>query len=162
MLADKKNSKIFQKIGQNPQVIPEYLVRGSTPQDDPIFLSIIDNSGGCLFSKVFDQERNWNDQLLGFFLSAINKFCQNLFEGNIDRIIIGDYFLLFISQGSFFCCYVFKGISDFAHKKLNDFVEILKGSSIIWKALSSFSESGNLLSTIIEGTLDLLATEIFN
>jgi len=113
-------------------------------------------------SKVFDQERNWNDQLLGFFLSAINKFCHKLFEGTIDRIIIGDYFLLFITQGSFFCCYVFKGSSDFAHKRLNDFVEILKGSSIIWKALSSFSESGSLLSTNIRGTLDLLATEIFN
>ena len=162
MLMNKRIPKISQEIGQNPQMIPEHLVRGSTPQDDPIFLSIIDNSGGCLFSKVFDQERNWNDQLLGFFLSAINKFCSNLFEGTIDRIIIGDYFLLFIPHGSFFCCYVFKGSSDFAHKRLNDFVEIIKGSSIIWKALSSFSESGSLLSTIIQDTLDLFATEIFN
>ena len=129
--------------------------------EDPVFLSIIDDSGGCLFSKAFDDEKKWNDQLLGFFLSAINKFCHNLFDGNIDCITIGPYLLLFKAHGTFFCCYIFKGKEKLAHERFNSFVETIAESSRIWKALSSFNENGNLLSHRMKITLDLLASEIF-
>lgn len=129
--------------------------------EDPVFLSIIDDSGGCLFSKAFDEEKKWNDQLLGFFLSAINKFCHNLFDGTIDCITIGPYLLLFKPQGTFFCCYIFKGKEDLAHKRFDSFVETIAESSRIWKALSAFNKSGNLLSNTVKITLDLIASEIF-
>jgi hypothetical protein len=133
-----------------------------TTFENPVFLSIIDDSGGCLFSKAFDEEKKWNDQLLGFFLSAINKFCHNLFEGPIDCITIGPYLLLFKAHGTFFCCYIFKGEeNDLAHKRFNSFMKTIAESSCIWRALSSFNKSGNLLSHTMTITLDLIASEIF-
>ncbi|MFX0119522.1 MAG: hypothetical protein ACFFBQ_16420 [Promethearchaeota archaeon] len=133
----------------------------SLTYENPVFLSIIDDSGGCLFSKAFDEEIKWNDQLLGFFLSAINKFCHNLFNGTIDCITIGPYLLLFKPQGTFFCCYIFKGKENVAHTRFNSFVETITRSSGIHKELSSFNKNGSLLSHRMQITLDLLASEIF-
>lgn len=130
--------------------------------EDPVFLSIIDDSGGCLFSKAFDEEKKWNDQFLGFFLTAINSFCRELFDGTIDCITIGPYLLLFKAHRTFFCCYIFKGEENTAHERFNSFMETLVESSCIWRALSSFHESGHLLSHTMTSTLDLLASEIFS
>jgi hypothetical protein len=132
-----------------------------TYYESPFFLSIIDNSGGALFSKSFNDENGLNDQLLGFFLSAMKKFCDSLFDNHFNRVKIGNYYLTMIAQKNFFYCYVYQGRSYEGQMRLNRFSKLLKKYHNIWEALNSFHKTGRLLSSSAIAQLDLISSEIF-
>ncbi|MHA1977687.1 MAG: hypothetical protein ACW98I_12340 [Candidatus Hodarchaeales archaeon] len=132
-----------------------------TNSENPFFLSIIDNSGGCLFSKSFDNDKDLNDQYLGFFLSAMRQFSNTLFNNNFNRVRIGDYHLTLKEQTHFFYCYIYQGRSYEGHRRLNRFVSLLKKFQTIWNALNEYHKTGRILSASNIAQLELITSEVF-
>ncbi|MFW9777722.1 MAG: hypothetical protein ACFFE8_02630 [Candidatus Heimdallarchaeota archaeon] len=132
-----------------------------TVSEDPLFFSIIDNGGGCLFSKSFNDDKELNDQHLSFFLSAMTKFCNSLFHNQFDRVKIGNYHLTLFETPHFFYCYVYRGRSYEGQRRLNRFAKLLRKFRTIWNDLNAFHQTGRILSPSATAQLDILSSEIF-
>ncbi|WP_455464994.1 hypothetical protein, partial [Candidatus Hodarchaeum mangrovi] len=116
----------------------------SLSKEDPYLFMILSRSGMSIFSKHFADDSLVSEQLIGGFLTAINAFTEEAFsqEGTIEGIKHKDYTILLVPVESFLCCYVFKGSSYFALKKLKRFAETLSLSEIIKDRLTEASHIG--------------------
>ncbi|MFW9854242.1 MAG: hypothetical protein ACFFFG_04250 [Candidatus Thorarchaeota archaeon] len=132
-----------------------------TDVENPLYLSIIDNSGGALFSKSFRDENELDAQHIGFFLSAMIKFCDYLFDNRFNRLKIGHYYLTLIEQENFFYCYVYQGRSYEGRMRLARFSRLLKKFQNVWEALNAYHKTGRILSDSMIAQLDLISAEIF-
>ncbi|MHA2283642.1 MAG: tetratricopeptide repeat protein, partial [Promethearchaeota archaeon] len=101
-------------------------------EEDPILLIIMDKSGNPYFSHVFIEDFDHSD-LFGSFISAFNTFSSEIFSKSIDRIKIGENIIFIKPVEPFLTCYVSKGQSYPALKKLNEFSDSIKDKSEIWE-----------------------------
>ena len=101
-------------------------------------------SGRSIFSKHFADDSLISEQLIGGFLTAINAFTEQAFsqEGTIEGIKHKEHTILLVPVESFLCCYIFKGSSYFALKKLTALAETLKISEVIKDRLTEASHLG--------------------
>ncbi|NHJ05549.1 MAG: tetratricopeptide repeat protein [Candidatus Heimdallarchaeota archaeon] len=99
------------------------------PAEQPVMFLIITPSGQSVYHKNFLPERISTDEsLLSGFISSINVFFKEVFEstGSIERIKHHDLTILLKSVESLLFCYVFKGQSYSAIKKVDDFIFYLQ------------------------------------
>ena len=115
-----------------------------------------------VFSKTFQINRPVAEHLIGSFLTAINAVLQETFaeDGIIERIKHADYTLLLDPVKPFLVCYAFKGASYFALKRLNQFVEVLQATTVIWHELQNARQVGRLVPN--KGKIGKLVSEHFN
>ncbi|MHA2035007.1 MAG: hypothetical protein ACW972_05050 [Promethearchaeota archaeon] len=112
--------------------------------ETPVFLLIITESGDPLFSYSFSRELSFEDDIISSFLSAFNTFSGELFSKGLDRARFGDYIILIESVDSYSLCYLFKGQSYQAKKKLSNLVEQLQNNTTIWKTLDRFHKASQV------------------
>ncbi len=133
-------------------------------EEEPILLLIVAEDGIPLFSQNFGQEEQFNDLLVGGFLTAINSFMQEAFatEGSIERIKHQDYTLVLQFKETLRFCYVFKGPSYGALNKLSNFIHQLEMPSQdkIVQALTD-KENSQKLKQSHKFALGKIAKEIF-
>ena len=103
-------------------------------EEDPIFLLIMSEGGSVFFHHTFI--KNWDHRdLFSSFISAFNTFSSEIFAKTIDRIKIGENTITIRPVEPFVACYVSKGQSYIAIKKLNKFSETIKNKKEIWDTL---------------------------
>jgi len=133
-------------------------------EEEPVLLLIVAEEGIPLFSQNFGQENQFDDLLVGGFLTAINSFMQEAFatEGSIERIKHQDYTLVLQFKETLRFCYVFKGPSYGAMSKLSNFIHQLEMPSQvkIVQALTDKENSQKLKQTD-KFALGKLAKKIF-
>ncbi|WP_457556564.1 tetratricopeptide repeat protein [Candidatus Harpocratesius sp.] len=98
-------------------------------EEVPVLLMLIDKGGLNIYSKsFFNQNEPSNEQLISGFITAINSFMKEVFkiQGSIERIRHQEYTIIVHQVKQFLICYVFRGESYFAVKKINKFVDTLK------------------------------------
>ncbi len=98
------------------------------PAEQPVMLLIIKQTGQPVYNKNFLPEQIITDEsLLSGFISTINAFFKEVFEatGSIERIKHQDLTILLKPVDSLLFCYVFRGQSYSAIKKIDEFVQIL-------------------------------------
>ncbi|MCF2138860.1 MAG: tetratricopeptide repeat protein [Candidatus Lokiarchaeota archaeon] len=98
-------------------------------EETPVLLMLIDKGGLNIYSKSFvNQNDPSNEQLISGFITAINSFMKEVFkiQGSIERIRHQEYTIIIHQLKQFLICYVFRGESYFAVKKINTFVDALK------------------------------------
>jgi len=109
------------------------------PAEQPVMLLILKQSGQPIFHKNFIPNRiNTDEALLSGFISSINAFFKEVFEtsGSIERIKHQDLTVLLKPVESILFCYVFKGQSYSAIKKLEEFILLLQvEKEETWRAL---------------------------
>ncbi len=107
--------------------------------EHPVLLLIIAEGGIVRFSQTFTQKTEISEDLIAAFLSAINSFMKEVLSvsGSIDRIKHHDYTILIKTADSLMLCYVFKGKTFLASKKLNTLIENLKQEPTIWETLKN-------------------------
>ncbi|MFX1481061.1 MAG: tetratricopeptide repeat protein, partial [Promethearchaeota archaeon] len=128
--------------------------------EEPILLLIMDNSGATYFNHTF--VANWDhSDLFSSFMSAFNTFSDEIFSKSIDRIRIGENTILINPVESFLACYVIKGQSYSALKKLKKFTEILKKKSEIWDSLLKANKTSEILDLNNPPSLGVAVKEIF-
>ncbi|MFX0011085.1 MAG: tetratricopeptide repeat protein [Candidatus Hermodarchaeota archaeon] len=130
-------------------------------KEDPVMLLILTDGGNLLFSKKFTEDFSFEDDLLGGFLTTINYFITEVFSEGLDRAIFGQYTLLMMPLQPFLICYIFKGYSYFAHRKIERFLESIQNDELIWQSLQNFFQKNKSIQKYSVPSLESLITEIF-
>lgn len=129
--------------------------------DEPIQFMLMSAHGGfCIVSKEFQTSFKVDESLVSGFLSAITSFSDEVFSMPLDRIKVGDYILLFRAIMPFLFCYVFKGESYTALKKVDQIIELLRDDHTIWNSLEQTVESGLLDDRVTEAVGEIVG-EVF-
>ncbi|MFX0090580.1 MAG: tetratricopeptide repeat protein [Candidatus Hodarchaeota archaeon] len=128
--------------------------------EKPVGLLLISESGLTLYSKIFLKNKIDN-QLIGNFLTAIQAFSTGVFDQSIDRIKLEEYTLLLKVEASLTVCYVFKGQSYGARKKLARIIQLLRSTTSVWNSLTRAIIQGRTLNTEASISLEGLLMEAF-
>ncbi|MFX0081559.1 MAG: tetratricopeptide repeat protein [Candidatus Hodarchaeota archaeon] len=128
--------------------------------EDPILLIIMDEAGNAYFNHKFIEDWDHSD-LFSSFMSAFNTFSSEVFSKTIDRIKIGENLISINPVKPFLTCYVSKGQSYPAIKKLKKFSDSIRAKSEIWKQLKKAAKSNQELRVNNVPLLGDIVNEIF-
>jgi tetratricopeptide (TPR) repeat protein len=130
-------------------------------KENPIMLLIMDNGGNTFFNHTFVKDWDY-DELFSSFMSAFNTFSSEIFSKSIDRIKIDENVILITPIEPFLVCYVIKGQSYSALKKLNNFSEIIRNRPEIWNSLQKSIKTNEMLDLNNPASLGAAVNEIFS
>ncbi len=132
-------------------------------QERPVMLILLNKDGQTIFTQKFLELTKLDGALIGGFLAAINSFASEIFEstGHIERIKYQDYTLIINVQESILFTYVYKGNSFEALNKLNEFVESVKKSKMLWTSLMEAVKTPTTLDFSVKTTLERKAEQKF-
>jgi hypothetical protein len=144
-------SRIIRKKAETPEFAGE----------EPALFLILTETGTMKFSKQFAPEGTLDDKVIGDLLTAINSFIQETFAatGSIERIKHKEHTLLMKPIDPLLCCYVFKGQSYSALRKLDTLIDTIRSSRSLWRLLTSPTKSDKLLPA--EKEMEETVTKIF-
>jgi hypothetical protein len=128
--------------------------------EDPILLLIMSKDGIPHFNLTFKEDWDY-DFLFSSFMSAFNSFSSEIFSRSIDRIKIGENTILINPVESFLVCYVMRGQSYPAQKKLSRFTEEIQSNSEIWDALNLSVKTCKMLEMNNPASFGNLVNEVF-
>jgi tetratricopeptide (TPR) repeat protein len=130
-------------------------------EEEPALLLILSQKGVVMFSKQFVSEEILDDRSIGDVLTAINNFIQETFAatGSLERVKHKEHTLLLKPIESLLCCYVFKGQSYSALRKMDNFLDKLKASRSIWRLITSPKKADKTLE--VEKEMEEIAESIF-
>jgi hypothetical protein len=131
-------------------------------KEKPILLLIMSKDGVPHFSHPFQVNLDL-DPLFSSFLSAFNSFGNELFssESSIERINIGEHRILINHLENYIVCYVIKGQSYLAKRKLEKFTTEIRVVLEIWDALKISTKTGKMLEMHNPHVLGTLVNRIF-
>jgi tetratricopeptide (TPR) repeat protein len=146
----------FDHISEKRAIEPPLLT-----SETPVLLLIIEEGGVLVFSNAFIE--GWTDEedLIGNFLSAFNTFSGELFSKGLDRAIFGDFTILMESVSHFSICYLFKGQTYPAKKKITMFMERIQEIKEIFQSLEKFYKMSQVANIKNLPVLESLINEIF-
>ncbi len=117
-----------------------------TPEN-PVMITILNESGPTIYTYQFSGDLDVNDQLLGGILAAFDSFSNKIFEGVLERAKFGDYNILVRNLSPFIVSYIYRGQSYGAQQNFHKLTNILKSDTRIWDSLNEAISHGNLLSS---------------
>jgi tetratricopeptide (TPR) repeat protein len=129
--------------------------------ETPMMLLILSEGGVMTFSHPFDSKWNFDEEIFGSFLTAFNSFSDEFFSKGLDRAKFGEDMMLMQSVDTFLVCYLFRGETYLAIKKLNQFTEDIQDNTMIWKTLNNFSRRNQIVELKDSPSLGSLISEIF-
>ncbi|MEE9377604.1 MAG: tetratricopeptide repeat protein, partial [Candidatus Lokiarchaeia archaeon] len=129
--------------------------------EDPVLILILAEGGVPIFSHIFSKEWSHEDDLVGGFLSALDSFSGELFSEGLDRAKFGQHTVLMKPFESFSMCYLFKGQSYLAQKRINKFIESILATEKFKDLFNSFYKTHQTIDLKNVPPLKLLFTEIF-
>ncbi len=151
-------NKILAKIIRNEEFDVQDL-----EQERPIMLILLNKDGQTIYTQKFLELTKLDGALIGGFLAAINSFASEIFEstGHIERIKYQDYTLIINVQEAVLFTYVYKGSSYDSLSKLNEFVESVKKSKLLWTSLMDAVKTPTALDFSVKTTLERKAEQKF-
>jgi tetratricopeptide (TPR) repeat protein len=164
----KRKSSISERVELTKldQILTEIIQKGAVDvpavsSEEPIFLIILTKDGLTFHSQKFVSQKEPDDMLVAGFLTAINSFMKETFaaKGNIERIKHQEFTILFIQEGDFIFCYVFKGQSFSALQKLEEFIEEV--TKKMKPLLNGFLTNGEKPNEAEKEKIELLCKESF-
>ncbi|MFW9999336.1 MAG: tetratricopeptide repeat protein [Candidatus Hodarchaeota archaeon] len=128
------NEQIENMIQNRAVEVPEL------SDEEPVLLLIVTEGGRPIFSQSFIEDQSFEDHLFGGFFTAINSFINEKFSEGLDRAIFGEHTLLMNSVSPFYMCYVFKGQSYLAQKRISCFLDKIQNDEDIWQTFNNFNQ----------------------
>ncbi|MHA2008410.1 MAG: tetratricopeptide repeat protein [Promethearchaeota archaeon] len=130
-------------------------------EEEPMLLLIVTEGGTPIFSQSFVEAQVFEDHLFGGFLSAINTFMDEMFSEGLDRVIFGEHTLVMNSISPFFMCYIFKGQSYQAQRRVRYFIDKIQRNKDVWETFNKFHQMNKEIQLADIPALQPLITEIF-
>jgi tetratricopeptide (TPR) repeat protein len=129
--------------------------------EEPILLLILSKTGSPIFTKKFFSG-SINEIMIGGFMSAINSFLSEVFgsAGFVDRLKFEDNTIIFKMVKPFIFCYIVKGPSYKALKKLDTFVASLQKVTHLWQLVESHDSRNKIITSRID-ELETMIEEVF-
>ncbi|MFW9783563.1 MAG: tetratricopeptide repeat protein, partial [Candidatus Heimdallarchaeota archaeon] len=158
-------SERLELAGLNEQI--DYIIKRRIIEDpkltdeQPVLLLIVSEGGIPFFSHSFNKDKAFEDHLFGGFFTAINSFIHEMFSEGLDRASFGKHTLLMDSVSPFLMCYVYKGQSYLAQKRMKSFINMLKSHSEVWDTFEEFYHANRKIKITDIPTLEPIITEIF-
>jgi tetratricopeptide (TPR) repeat protein len=132
-------------------------------KEDSVMLLIIAEGGTLLFSYSFSDELKVDDDIFGGFLSAFTTFSNEIFSEGLDRAKFGQFTVLLDTADTFSICYLFKGQTYIAKKKLSDFTESLQSNTSIMQTLNKYYQINQVIEVkdfpFLEGFINRIFTK---
>lgn len=107
-------------------------------EEDPLLLLVMTEGGIPAFSHAFSKDWKFSDDLLSGFLTSFDSISKAVFSEGLDRAKFGDHTILIYPLRNFLVCYLFKGQSYYAKKKLGYFTDNIKGTSSVEQIFKNF------------------------
>jgi tetratricopeptide (TPR) repeat protein len=127
----------------------------------PVLLLIIGSGGFTLFSNNFSKKWVFKDDIISGFLTAFSDFSEELFSKKLDRAKFGEHMILIETVENLSICYIFKGTTFLAKKKLSKFTERIQNTTYLWDTLYSYYKTNRVIELKNHPELESLITEIF-
>ena len=150
-LSDQMKKMLRRGLSDEPDIIDE----------KPVLLLIVSEGGIPLFSQSFTSETLFEDHLFGGFFTAINNFVTEKFSEGFDRASFGKYSLLMNAIPPFFICYIYKGQSYSAQKRISSFLSEIKSDNDIWDNFNNFYQTNREIDVTDIPRLGALIKELF-
>lgn len=131
------------------------------PDEEPVVVLIVSESGEPVFSYLFDKEWNFEDHLIGGFLTAINSFSDEMFAQGLDRATFGEFNLFMKSISPFLVCYLYKGPSYLARQRIKHFIDNIQIDKDIRETINKFFISSQLVQLKDIPSIKPLINDIF-
>jgi hypothetical protein len=148
--------------GQMKTMIQKRIIEPSEmEEEEPIVILFISEAGIPVFSQSFLKEWEFEDHLFGGFLTAVNSFSDEMFSKGLDRASFGEYTLFMSSASPFLVCYLFKGQSYSAQRRLSYFIEKITNDKAIWENFEKFFQLNQEIQLKDIPTLEPLISKIF-
>jgi tetratricopeptide (TPR) repeat protein len=128
----------------------------------PIGLNILNENGIVIYSKSFASEWIVDENLFGAFISAFHSFSGEIFSENFDRAKFGEYYILMRAASPLLFCYIFKGQSYHAIKKMDNFIEKIKKNTEIWDTLIQYLKFNEVFSNSPFPAFNEVLTQVFS
>ncbi|MFX1280735.1 MAG: tetratricopeptide repeat protein [Promethearchaeota archaeon] len=129
--------------------------------EKPMLLLIVSEGGKPIFSRSFIEDQTFEEHLIGGFLSAFNSFSDEMFSKGLDRASFGEYTLFMNSASPFLVCYLFKGQSYSAQRRLNYFLTKITSDKDIWENFKKYYKLNQEIQFKDIPSLEPLITKIF-
>ncbi|MHA2323933.1 MAG: tetratricopeptide repeat protein [Promethearchaeota archaeon] len=113
-------------------------------EEKPVLLLIIAEGGILTFSYSFKNDKKFNDELFGSFITAFKTFSNEFFSMGLDRAKFGEDMILMETVYPFSICYIFRGQSYPAKQKLSKFTNEIKNDTFIWQSLKHFNNTSQV------------------
>jgi len=113
--------------------------------EDPVVLLVLAEGGMPLFSQVFSEGWSFEDDLFGGFLSAINSFSGEIFSEGLDRAKFGEHTVILKPMDKFLVCYLYKGHSYRAIKRINFFIDQIQNTKEIWNTFNMSRKTNRVI-----------------
>ena len=149
---DKQLKNMIQKRRNGPSDIKE---------EDPIMILVISEGGTPTFSNLFADTFMVEDDLISGFLSAFNTFSGELFSEGLDRASFGEFTLMMKPISRFLLCYIFKGQSFFAQKRIEHFIERLEMNQDLMNKFNEYHAINRVIELKDFPVLDSIINEVF-
>ncbi|MFQ5980463.1 MAG: tetratricopeptide repeat protein [Candidatus Heimdallarchaeota archaeon] len=148
---------VIRMIRKREDDIPE------RPPEEPVMMLIIGKNGLTLFSHSFQSKSQVHDQLMGGFLTAVQNVATEILAGTetLDRIMYQEHTIALKAHGPLMFCYIFKGASYSALKKLDQCMETVNTSPNVWEWLIRLARTGILRVAQEQRTLEGMVDKIF-
>jgi len=130
-------------------------------EEKPIMILVISEGGIPTFSKLFAETFIIEDDLISGFLKAFNTFSGEIFSEGLDRASFGQFTLLMKPLSTFLVCYLFKGQTLSAQRKMKVFVENLEQNKQLLEKFNEYYKSNQVIKMEDLPSLNSLITEIF-
>ncbi|MFX1549175.1 MAG: tetratricopeptide repeat protein [Promethearchaeota archaeon] len=130
-------------------------------KENPVMILILTEGGNLLYSRKFIKDFNFEDDILGGFLTTINYFITEVFSEGLDRAVFGQNTLLLMPLEPFLICYIFKGASYYAYHKIKKFLDSIRKDNLIWQSLQTFFQKSKSVQIHSIPSLETLITDIF-
>ncbi|MFX1454592.1 MAG: hypothetical protein ACFFDB_04395 [Promethearchaeota archaeon] len=137
------------------------IVNPELSDEEPIHLLIVSEGGTLFFSQSFVEDQSFEDDLFGSFFTAINSFITEKFSKGLDRASFGEYTLLMSSLSPFLMCYIYKGQSYSAQKRIKAFIDKIRNDIHIWDTFEKFYRVNQEIQLKDVPSLEPLIQEIF-
>ena len=130
-----ENTNLFSKIKElatgKLSSVPD------VPPEEPVMFVITTENGVPLITEVIDPQVKVNELLIGGFLAAINTFARELFSKSdqLDRIMYQNHTIMFKVIDRLLFCYVFRGQSYSARKRMHRILQKIKSMRDAWNSL---------------------------
>ncbi|MHA1719534.1 MAG: tetratricopeptide repeat protein [Promethearchaeota archaeon] len=124
-------------------------------------LNILNENGTVLFSKSFAPEWIVDENLIGALISAFRSFSGEIFSENFDRAKFGEYYILVRTESPLLFCYIYKGQSYNAIRRIDEFLKKIKENKSVWDKLLNFIKFNEVFSNISFPGFNEILTEVF-
>ena len=168
-LLDTTMVAVMSEMGRTPKInnqMERLLRQGESGDIDlrkelPMGFNILNENGTVFFSKSFAPEWIVDENLIGALISAFRSFSGEIFSENFDRAKFGEYYILVRTESPLLFCYIYKGQSYNAIRRIDEFLKKIKENKSVWDKLLNFIKFNEVFSNISFPGFNEILTEVF-